>query len=166
MEDFKKCNSFSEMGRCLGYDYYNGYVKTEIIKFCQNNNIDPYEIIKQNKTPNKCLYCGKELEGKDRFRKKFCNSSCAASYNNKKRGPISVETRRKISDSLIIYNEGFTRKMESIFGEDLKKCDIVSRYKYENMGTFSKLKCISCKLQSWNAFNTFKLFFSQISSTF
>lgn len=113
MEDFKKCNSFSEMGRCLGYDYYNGYVKTEIIKFCQNNDIDPYEIIKQNKTPNKCLYCGKELEGKDRFRKKFCNSSCAASYNNKKRGPISVETRRKISDSLIIYNEGLDKTNHS-----------------------------------------------------
>lgn len=47
--------------------------------------------------------------------------------------------------NVIIYNEGFTRKMENIFCDDLKKCDIVSRYKYENMGTLSKLKCIICR---------------------
>lgn len=34
---------------------------------------------------NYCLFCGKEIVGRDRFRKKFCSQSCAASYNNKDR---------------------------------------------------------------------------------
>lgn len=120
MENFEKCRSFSEMGRYLGFQYYNGYVKEEIIKFCFNNNIDPYEIIKQNKTPNKCLYCGKELEGKDRFRKKFCNSSCSASYNNKKRGPVKEETKRKTSESLIKYNESLGKADYTPFKSKIK----------------------------------------------
>lgn len=53
------------------------------------------------KNPNKCLYCGKEILPKETDKdiskvkvKKFCNSSCAASYNNKKypkRGPVSTK---------------------------------------------------------------------------
>lgn len=102
MENFKKCKSFSEMGKLLGYNYYNGRVKKEIMQFCFLHEIDPEEIIKTNsKTPNKCLYCGKELEGRNKFTKKFCNSSCAASYNNNKREPISDITKEKIRKTLI-----------------------------------------------------------------
>ena len=42
-----------------------------------------------NKNPNLCLYCGKKIICKDNDTlsavkiKKFCDSSCAASYNNK-----------------------------------------------------------------------------------
>lgn len=43
------------------------------------------------KTPNKCLLCGKELDSKS---KKFCNSSCAAIFNNKKRGKEKIEKRK------------------------------------------------------------------------
>ena len=44
---------------------------------------------KYNKNPNLCLYCGKKIICKDNDTlsavkiKKFCDSSCAASYNNK-----------------------------------------------------------------------------------
>lgn len=43
-----------------------------------------------NQNPNKCNYCNQDIIAKegtrlsDVKRKKFCNSSCAASYNNKK----------------------------------------------------------------------------------
>lgn len=46
-----------------------------------------------------CKYCGKPLS-KD---KTFCNNSCAAKYNNVKRGPRSAETREKIKASLKVY---------------------------------------------------------------
>lgn len=44
-----------------------------------------------------CLNCGKELK---KGQNKFCSSSCAASFNNKKRGKRSEETKKKISESL------------------------------------------------------------------
>lgn len=52
------------------------------------------EIIQNNNKPNICLQCGKEITRKDRFRKKICNSSCAAKYNNKGRIQ-SEETKKK-----------------------------------------------------------------------
>ncbi len=46
-----------------------------------------------------CKFCGKEILGKERYRKQFCNRSCAASYNNL--GKVHKnETKKKISDSL------------------------------------------------------------------
>ena len=105
MDSLLKCKSFSEMGRILGYAYYNGHVKKCVIKHCNSLGLNPNEIINNNKKePNKCLFCGKELKGKSRFTKKFCNSSCAASYNNKLRGPVSEETKQKTSESLKKYN--------------------------------------------------------------
>ena len=105
MDSLMKCKSFSEMGRTLGYDYYNGNVKKIILEYCNVLGINPEDVINKNKKiPNKCLFCGKKLEGKSRFTKKFCNSSCAASYNNKLRGPVSEETKQKTSNSLKLYN--------------------------------------------------------------
>ena len=46
-----------------------------------------------------CLLCGKELVGKYRYIKKFCNSSCAATYNNRRR-KHSDKTKEKISNTL------------------------------------------------------------------
>lgn len=134
MENFKKCKSFSEMGKLLGYNYYNGRVKKEIMQFCFLHEIDPEEIIKNNsKTPNKCLYCGKELEGRNKFTKKFCNSSCAASYNNNKREPISDITKEKIRKSLI---EKFTNG-------NLKPYNLQS-YKLDGTKCVKVRTCIIC----------------------
>lgn len=53
-----------------------------------------------------CLYCGKELDLTNRDkRSKFCNSSCAAKYNNSKR-KHSEETKKKISKALTKNNNG------------------------------------------------------------
>lgn len=48
-----------------------------------------------------CKNCGNEfiVDSKTK-RKKFCNSSCSASFNNKKRGKLSDEHKRNISKSL------------------------------------------------------------------
>lgn len=39
--------------------------------------------MKSKERHNYCLHCGKEILGVDRFRKKFCNPSCSASFNNR-----------------------------------------------------------------------------------
>ena len=71
MDSLMKCKSFSEMGRILGYDYYNRHVKKIILEYCNVLGINPDDVINKNKKiPNKCLFCGKELEGKNRFTKK------------------------------------------------------------------------------------------------
>jgi hypothetical protein len=38
--------------------------------------------------PRHCLYCESELLSGEDYRKKFCNSSCAAKYNNPKRAVV------------------------------------------------------------------------------
>lgn len=95
-----ECKSYAEMAQVLGYNFYNGRIKKKVITFCELNNLNPEEIINNNKKqPNKCLHCGKLIEGENRFIKKFCNSSCAASFNNKQRKHTD-ETKVKISNSL------------------------------------------------------------------
>lgn len=55
-----------------------------------------YHLNHNNHSFNNCLFCGKQIP----THKKFCNRSCAASYNNKKRGPYSDEWKNKISETL------------------------------------------------------------------
>ena len=119
MIDFSNCKSLAEMGRLLGYNYYNANVKQKIIKVCNDNGIDPYKIIADNNKPkvcNICLYCGKEITGKGKYTKKFCNLSCSASFNNKSR-KISDETKQKIQLSLLQKNSE-AKKNEYI----IRKC--------------------------------------------
>lgn len=50
--------------------------------------------------PRRCQYCEAELplsQLRANSRAKFCNSACAAKFNNSNRGPRSVETRARIA---------------------------------------------------------------------
>ena len=55
---------------------------SEYIKQIANEIGFDFNIYKERKRKF-CLHCGKEITGKGKSSKKFCNSSCAASYNNK-----------------------------------------------------------------------------------
>lgn len=49
----------------------------------------------------KCEFCGNEFEVTNvNKRKRFCNSSCSAVFNNKKRGELSSEHKKNISIGL------------------------------------------------------------------
>lgn len=103
---------------------------------CTNNLI--------NEKRKFCLFCGKEIIGGD-CRKKFCNNSCAASYNNKKRGKHSEETKNKIALSMqeknkehkIVKNKKSSYKVKHI--KDRLFRDGVKEY-----------KCEICGISSWN----------------
>ena len=78
-------------------NYYN---REKSKKILEENNINWKEWLESKKRkPNICKYCGKEIIGKDKYRKIFCNSSCAASFNNKNRKIVSTETKIKISET-------------------------------------------------------------------
>lgn len=89
---------------------------------------------------NTCLYCGKELNLK---RKKFCNTSCAAKYNNARR-KLSKETKEKIAKTLsktLNEKDGIT-----VAEKHLRKCVVCGKefipYRLKNK-RFSTIKVCS-----------------------
>lgn len=90
----EKSKSISDIARNLfGNENYTNREKCKKILF--ENGIDWKNWLKEKreKTLKYCLYCGKLLNGDNR--KKFCNQSCSASYNNHKRNKqvINVQER-------------------------------------------------------------------------
>ena len=82
-EILEKSKSLSDAARFIfGKENYTNREKCK--KILSEYKINWEEWLKEkNIKPKKyCLYCGKEIIGGDR-RKKFCDHSCAASYNNK-----------------------------------------------------------------------------------
>lgn len=78
----EKSKSLSDLARYIfGKENYTNREKCKQI--LSEHGIEWKSWCEGNKKKEKkyCLYCGKELSG--RRRKKFCNHSCAASYNNK-----------------------------------------------------------------------------------
>ena len=107
-EKLKKCKTFKEASELIfGVDYYNGRIKEKLKDFCiENYGLNPEDIIKREK--NYCLFCGKEINKS----KKFCNSSCSASFNNKKR-IVSDDQKEKTSKKLKSYHK-LKREREGI----------------------------------------------------
>lgn len=91
-----------------------------------------------NLNPKKCIFCGCELDFYRR-KNKFCSSSCAASFNNKQRGPHNEKTKSKISKSLGGIGkpkstiEKIKRTSRTKYEVNPKKCKICnSKITYEN----------------------------------
>lgn len=87
MIDLTNCNCLNDIARQeFGKANYTNREKCK--KLLAKEGIDWEEWLtskKEDKPIKYCLYCGKEIKGKN-DKKKFCNNSCAASYNNGKRG--------------------------------------------------------------------------------
>lgn len=75
----KECKNISEIARKL-FNNDNYHCREKVKTIFKNYDINYIEWQK-NKNMHFCLYCGKEIIGEKR--KRFCNSSCAASFNNK-----------------------------------------------------------------------------------
>lgn len=91
----------SEFKKNKGHYTYN--VKNNISNCCSNlcRSLIKGTVIKTN-----CLNCNKQIFTQASARKRyinggrFCTSTCAASYNNKKRPPMSDSQKKKISSTL------------------------------------------------------------------
>ena len=82
-EILEKSKSMSDIARNIfGKENYTNREKCK--KILEEQGINWSEWLKEKNAKQKryCLYCGKEIIGGD-YRKKFCNHSHAASYNNK-----------------------------------------------------------------------------------
>ena len=81
-EILEKSKSLSDLSRFIfGFENYTNREKCK--KILYNNGIDWEKWINEKRNKSKyCLQCGKELIGRDKNRKKFCNHTCAAIFNN------------------------------------------------------------------------------------
>lgn len=85
----------------------NGGNKRSLKNFIKNNFINTEHFTQKltkelyQKNPKLCKYCGKPIPW-DKRENNFCNSSCAASFNNKTR---TKDVYLKISTSLKLHNE-------------------------------------------------------------
>lgn len=116
----------------------NNARKLGLVKINENkkNRIKQYYL-----NPNKCIFCNKSILY-NKKNNKFCNSSCAASFNNLNR-ILSIETKEKIGKSL----SGIKRNIKTI-----RKCVICNNEFYpirKKNGQLSKAKCCSneCRIK-------------------
>lgn len=144
--DISECKNYHEIAQVLGYNYYNGRIKQKILKYCEIHNLNPEILFNNNKKNTKCLFCGKEIKSKNKFIKKFCNSSCAASFNNKRR-KLSNETKNKIRNSLLKYKKNeTTHKLSYLIDNNIILNPLNVEYKNINVpySKYKKKKCIIC----------------------
>lgn len=107
IELFDSSESIAEICRKL-YGKNNGGMHNRVLKLFQETEYDWNAHMAEIRETNKryCLNCGKELDPRERSRRKFCSQSCAAQYNNKLR-EHSDSTKLAISEGLKRYNQKY-----------------------------------------------------------
>ena len=118
---FNESKSLSDLSRKIfGNNIYTNREKCK--KILKDNNIDWEEwlISKKEKPKKYCFYCGKELSDN---RKKFCNHSCSASYNNKK---VVRNGKKKENVSCLYCGKPLTYNQKKFCSHDCEK-----KQKYE-----------------------------------
>jgi predicted nucleic acid-binding Zn ribbon protein len=103
-------NSFNKIGDIYAY-YKTSDNKSNVdyVKYIANQiGFDLSSYKRRNK--KYCLNCNKELKSSQT---KFCSSSCAASYNNKLRGPRTEETKNKIREAIKLRYPDKKQKSDS-----------------------------------------------------
>ena len=106
-------NTISDIARTIfGNPNYTNREKCK--KILRKNGIDWEKWLEDKKVKPKkyCLYCGKEIIGGD-YRKKFCDHSCSASYNNKGK-KHTEDSKKKISEALQKRSPNFDGNLKPI----------------------------------------------------
>ena len=147
VEIFSKCSSNSEVLKYYGYKN-NGSGQRFIKALREKAGIDFHDYFNHltdrehyEKNPKICAACGCILPYEKRYNK-FCSSSCAAVYNNTKRGYRSFETRVKISESLkgnTLTDEEIKQKANDLKNRPHQKC--LNCGKEIVKGTFCSIQC-------------------------
>lgn len=110
------------------------------IKYLTNKRIENYYL-----APNKCNECNNVIFY-NKKNNKFCSSSCAAKFNNKKRGKRDKKTKKKISKSLkLIYGSNIDKK--SI----CKNCGKLFKLKNNSKSIYCSNSC----MKNYNGFKDY-----------
>lgn len=150
-----ECKNRKELLLKLGFNN-NGGTKRTLRNFCKLHNIDltvfDTKLTKEKyeANPKHCLHCGKVIPYEKR-ENSFCDSSCAASYNNTNREVIEG-TRKKIAEALQRRNKNF----DGTFKPISEKANVRFRRKCgqkqfclncgkELSGNQTKFCCITCQ---------------------
>lgn len=111
-------------------------------KYC-NNIFTQGKIIKHEdvcylniKNIRYCKECNSILKNDEKL---FCSRSCSAKYNNKNRGPRSLETKHKIGNTLLKNNNGINYVEKELNDYLPKYCKICNKLLIDG-----KDHCISC----------------------
>lgn len=117
-------------------------------------NKNGYSYLEEQKEIKKCINCGKEFLTTVSNVKKFCNSSCSASFNNKKR---SLDYKKTKDAFCVVCGIGIIIKIRA--SDKLCKCDnCISDKELNRKTAYSKKnskyrnlkkgdKCINCGKQ-------------------
>jgi len=162
-----KSKSLSDISRELfGNNIYTNREKVK--KILKKNNIDWDKWLKEKnqKTEKYCLYCGKKIVN---YGKKFCNHSCAASYNNK--GVIRNGTKhenkyclncgkylnkkRKFCDNDCQKEYYYKRNIEKWKNGEINGCDkngTISHFLRRYMLEKKEYKCENCGFNKSNPY--------------
>lgn len=145
-DNIHKFKSFTDaVKNIFGINYYNGYTKNMLIDYCKDNNITINDLLIKN-SDKFCKFCGNKLSSNT---KTFCNSSCAAKYNNSRR-VLSKETKEKIGRSIRNRNENCRKSndlgIERIGGKyaNINICKICGKEfltKHKN-STYCSCECV------------------------
>lgn len=109
MEILEKGTSLNDLCRFF-FGKANYYNREKCKKILQKNGVSWQEWLKSKNKQNFCLCCGKEITGRNKNTKKFCNSSCAATYNNKLRPKKQKENKKVKKEKRFCINCGNTLK--------------------------------------------------------
>lgn len=88
------CKSRSEASHKI-FGYRNKLTLSKIDEYLKEIDFN------YNKIKKLCKICNKEIKNKNKY---FCSVSCSTTFNNKKRGHMSDETKTKIGNSNKITN--------------------------------------------------------------
>lgn len=140
MIDISNCKSLNDISLIL-YGKKNYYNREKVKQYLIENNIDWKEWKTKKDNKRKCLLCGKEIDGS----KKFCNSSCAATYNNIKRGKRTNETKIKISNALRNKNSSSSLRsdeyLESLVENKKRFCLFCNKELKQRQRCFCSTQC-------------------------
>ena len=147
MINLENCNTLSDIAiQEFGKNDYR--LREKVKDLLHENGIDWKEwLLKKSEKPIKtCKYCGKQIVGKYANAKIFCNSSCAAKYNNSGR-KHSEETKKKISVAIRGKNPNPKSEDREKLKLDNKKCIVCGK---ELTGTKKKYCSKACKARMYS----------------
>ena len=132
LNEIKECSTLKSAAMKIFGSSHWVYIN-KFKKMCDEYQYNWDEHVKQFEKHNYCLCCGKEISGKNRLNKKFCNSSCSAKYNNRGRKK-SDETKKKISKTLQEKSPNFN--------------DVYKKIRYKNIihknNSKKEYLCVNC----------------------
>lgn len=160
-EEFNKAKSDERLAlecECCGKIFYQlkKLIKHELTHKrgrCKYCSTECNSLTNNNHHIVHCEQCGKEIKvinsvyRNSKTKHFFCSNSCSASYNNTRRGPVSEETKKKISETLIKKYESeynFDKKYHKKYHKKHHKKHHIKPLKRNNNSKYKKRVCKVC----------------------